>query len=55
MPHDVSIPWERRAELGLVRAFRDTLVLSIRDPWRFYALPSRETALWSALAYGFVF
>ena len=50
-----SIPWERRRELGVVRAFRETLVCSIREPKRFYGLAPTEDSVWPALAYGFTF
>ncbi len=50
-----SIPWERRRELGVARAFRDTLVLSIREPKRFYGLLPSEASTWPALVYGFTF
>ncbi len=50
-----SIPWERRRELGVVRAFRETLVFSIREPTRFYGLVPTEDSVWPALAYGFAF
>lgn len=49
------IPWEARGELGLVRAFARTLVLSVREPNRFYALVPRDASPWPALAYGLVF
>jgi hypothetical protein len=54
-PAATAIPWERRRELGIVRAFRDTLVLSIREPTRFYGLIPTEGSIWPALAYGLVF
>jgi hypothetical protein len=50
-----AFPWERRGELGFVRAFADNLVLSIRAPGRFYALEPRAASFWPAVAYGFVF
>lgn len=50
-----QIPWERRGEVGWWRAFRDTLVMSIREPTRFYGLVPREPTSWGALAYGLVF
>jgi len=49
------IPWEHRRELGLMRAFRDTVVFSVREPRRFYGLVPEERSAWSALAYGLVF
>jgi len=49
------IPWEHRRELGLWRAFRDTVVLSVREPRRFYGVVPEERSVWSALAYGLVF
>jgi hypothetical protein len=52
---DAAIPWERRRELGLLRAFRDTVVFSVREPRRFYGLVPEERSPWSALAYGLVF
>jgi hypothetical protein len=50
-----AIPWERRREVGLWRAFRDTAVLSVREPRRFYGLVPEERSIWPALAYGLVF
>lgn len=52
---DQVIPWERRRELGWWRAFRDTFVMSIREPTRFYGLVPRDASPWGALAYGLVF
>jgi hypothetical protein len=49
------IPWEQRGELGLVRAFWQTLLLSAREPNRFYALAPRDASPWPAIAYGLVF
>jgi hypothetical protein len=49
------IPWEHPAELGLPRAFLRTLVLSVREPKRFYALVAREASPWPAILYGLVF
>jgi hypothetical protein len=48
-----AIPWDRWRELGIARAFRDTLVLSIREPTHFYGLVPDSTV--GALVYGFVF
>src|SRR5699024_3127349 len=52
---DERIPWEERGELGRGRAFVRTLVLSVREPNRFYALPTRDSSLLPALVYGFAF
>ena len=52
---DEAIPWERRRELGRLRAFRDTFLLSVREPTRFYALVPAEPSIWGALAYGLTF
>lgn len=49
------IPWEHRGKLGPARAFWETLLLSVREPRRFYALVPREESVWGALAYGLVF
>jgi hypothetical protein len=50
-----AIPWERRRELGLMRAFRDTVVFSVREPRRFYGIVPEARSIWPALAYGLVF
>ena len=49
------IPWEERSTLGLWRAFQRTLVLSVREPTRFFALAPRDGSVWPALVYGFLF
>jgi hypothetical protein len=52
---DDAIPWERRRELGRLRAFRETFLLSIREPTRFYSLVPAEASIWGALAYALAF
>jgi hypothetical protein len=51
----MNIPWEDRAELGTLRAFKDTLILSIRAPTRFYTLVPKDGSPWPPLVYGVVF
>ena len=53
---DVDIfPWERRRELGVLRAFVQNLASSVREPGRFYGLAAGDASHWPAVAYGFVF
>ena len=49
------IPWEERGTLGLGRAFARTLVFSVREPKRFFALVPRDGSPLPALVYGFLF
>ena len=49
------IPWEERGALGPGGAFLRTLVLSVREPLRFYALVPRDASPLPALVYRFVF
>ncbi len=48
------IPWERRSELGLVRAFVDTLRLSTFSPTRFFRTPTTEPSLLVPIAHGVI-
>jgi hypothetical protein len=50
-----TFPWERRGEIGIVRAFALNLALSVRAPTQFYGLAPRDASYWPAVAYGFVF
>ncbi len=50
-----TFPWERRRELGVGRAFAQTLTLSIRAPRRFYALAPAHASYWPAIVYGLAF
>ena len=50
-----SIPWERRKELGIPRAFFETLKESLSSPATFFAREPREASIWPTLAYGYVF
>lgn len=52
---DDAIPWEERRTIGLWRAFLRTLILTVREPNRFYALPPRVESPLPALLYGFLF
>jgi hypothetical protein len=54
-PDADTFPWERRRELGVVRAFVQNLTMSVREPGRFYGLAAGEASHWPAVAYGFVF
>lgn len=49
------IPWEERGTLGVWRAFQRTLVFSLREPTRFFAIAPRDGSVWPALVYGFLF
>ena len=53
--HDDRIPWEDRSTLGVKRAFIDTLVMSAREPAKFFGLLPRDQSVWPALFYGFIF
>jgi hypothetical protein len=52
---DARAPWEARRDLGLGRAFVRTLVLSVREPARFYALVPRDASPLPALVYAAAF
>lgn len=54
-PDAERIPWEERGALGLGRAFVRTLVLSVREPKRFFAIVPRDGSPWPALVFGFLF
>lgn len=50
-----DVPLNAWRDLGLGRAFVRTLVMSIAEPNRFYALVTRDGSTYAALAYGLVF
>lgn len=49
---DEPVPWERRKELGLWRAFRETVRAASREPRRFHRTPSIEKGPAGALMFG---
>ncbi|MDQ3037169.1 MAG: YIP1 family protein [Myxococcota bacterium] len=48
---DEPVPWERRKELGLWRAFVDTTRLASRSPTRFFRTPAIERGATGAILY----
>jgi hypothetical protein len=49
---DAPIPWERRREIGWVRAFVDTTKLASTQPARFFRTPSTERGAGGGILYG---
>lgn len=48
------IPWERRTELGIWRAFWDTVRLSSRSPTRFFRTPPTREGVFGAVAHAVI-
>ena len=46
-----SIPWERRAQLGYVKAFWETTKLVCKEPKRFFSTPSTEVGMAGPVMY----
>lgn len=46
-----SVPWERRAQIGWVKAFWETTKLVCKEPKRFFSTPSTETGLAGPVMY----
>jgi hypothetical protein len=46
------IPWERRADVGRIRAFWETSKILLRSPRAFYKTPAVEDGLLGAATYG---
>lgn len=48
------VPWERRKELGLIRAFWETTKLLLRAPTAFFRTPATEAGAMAPISYALV-